>query len=169
MKNSRGFSSFEFYFVMAVIGLVLLAGIHAYNTLAKEAQRLSFEALAHNFSAAVYGERIRWIISQPNPDSPLILEGEGRDLFFSQTGWPIAVDRKNLAAEVSVAGCASLWYAFLPKAPALDGTADQLGGTSAYSVVLTPHHTCRYEWQTPHQGRFHFEYVPHTGETKINQ
>src|SRR6478735_3402307 len=92
MKKNLGFSSFEFYFVVSAIGLILLLGIQRYYKLAEETQRLSFEILAQNFSAAVYSHRARWIINQQSSQSQSQLVTENRVVQFSSQGWPMSVD-----------------------------------------------------------------------------
>lgn len=167
MEQNRGFSSFEFYFVVVVLGVVLLFGIHRYNKLAAETHRLSFEVLAQNFSAAVYAHHVRWIISQQTQESNAPLEIEYKKIQFSPDGWPIGADIKDFtSSKITLPGCLSLWAAFLQNAPAISVKVPGLQGSSAYQVTLTDEANCRYEWAAPDHHKFYFEYSPATGAVK---
>ena len=52
MKKTLGFTSFEFYFVLSVIGIIVLVAMQRYVYLAEETKRLSFEVVAKHFNAS---------------------------------------------------------------------------------------------------------------------
>lgn len=168
MKKSLGFSSFEFYFVMSVIGLILIVGIQRYFKLAEEAQRFSFEILAQNFSAAVYNHRIRWIIAQQTPEKNNQISIENLLIQFTSQGWPIAVGttRQSIGEQVTLTGCVSLWNAFLQNPPAISFLGGDPYGSRPYHVDLTPEGKCHFELVMPESKSFYFEYSPLSGQVK---
>lgn len=167
MKKNLGFTSFEFYFVMSVIGLILIVGIQRYYRLAEETQRLSFEILAQNFSASVFNHRARWIMAQQSPNRPFQLVVENSVIQFSLQGWPIAVDSNDYKNEkVTVAGCLSLWNAFLQNPPAISVAGGDSYGSRQYHLSVTNDRKCRFELVTPQPKGFYFEYSPLSGQVK---
>lgn len=167
MKKSLGFSSFEFYFVMVVIGVILLFGIQRYNKLADETHRLSFEVLAQNFSAAVYAHHARWITSQQVSDSNAVIEVDNKRIQFSREGWPLGADLQDFTSvQITLPGCFSLWGVFLQNAPAISVFTHELPNTHPYQLKLTSEGNCRYEWTAPNNRKFYFEYSPTTGSVK---
>ncbi|MFO1388073.1 hypothetical protein [Cellvibrio sp.] len=168
MKKSLGFSSFEFYFVMSIIGVILLVGFHRYNRLADETRRLSFEVLAQNFSAAVQSQHAHWIISQQRIGSDSLLDVENRRVQFSPDGWPIGVDLADYgSAQITLSGCFSLWVAFLQNAPAISVRGANPPPKESYRLALSNDGQCRYIWTLAEQ-ELHFDYSPVTGVVKIN-
>lgn len=167
MKKNLGFSSFEFYFVMAVIGLILVVGIQRYFRLAEETQRLSFEVLAQNFNASVYNHRARWIMAQQSPEKRYQIAVENSVIQFSLQGWPVAVvvgDFKN--EKVTITSCLSLWNAFLQNPPAISFPNGDSYGSRQYHLSVTPEGKCHYELVTPAPKGFYFEYSPFSGQVK---
>ncbi len=163
MKRNLGFSSFEFYLVVSIIGLIFIVGVHRYEKLAEETQRLSFELLAHNFSAGVYNYRARWIIAQQSAEQNHQININNEMILFSNSGWPIAVNPQQNAAIPSVPGCISLWNTFLQDPPQL-ATANIQTKTSHYRIILTNEKKCRFEYMK--YKNLYFEYSPITGEVK---
>lgn len=164
MKKNLGFSSFEFYFVVAVVGVIFLFGIQRYNKLAQETHRLSFELLTQNFSAAVYTYHARWIASQQMTEPNALLEVDNKEILFSGEGWPIGVDLKDSSSsKITSSGCLSLWLGLLQNAPAISVAAANSSDIYPYRLTLTGEGSCRYEWTAPDKRRFYFEYSPIKG------
>ncbi|RYY01664.1 MAG: hypothetical protein EOO53_16870 [Gammaproteobacteria bacterium] len=181
MKKNLGFTSFEFYFVMAAIGLVVLIGIQRYLQLAEETKRFSFEIAANNFNAAVYNYHARWLISRK--DQARLSEAnsvqanlsqanlskvniDGKNILFSEKGWPLAVDLD--LANVSLKTCLSLWNNFLQNSPSISYEGSDLYGTRAYHLSLPDIETCRFEFITDHPQELYFDYLPASGDMKLN-
>lgn len=164
MKKSLGFSSFEFYFVVSVIGLILIVGIQRYFRLAEETQRLSFEILANNFSAVVYNHRARWLMAQQSPEKIKQLEIDNTIVQFSAQGWPLAVDGAS-SEQPSISTCLSLWNGFLQNPPAISFVGGEPYGSRQYHLSLTPDGKCHFESVRP-KG-FYFDYSPVSGQVKI--
>jgi len=164
MKKNLGFSSFEFYFVVSVIGLILIVGIQRYFKLAEDTRRLSFEILAKNFSAAVYNHHSHWIMAQQSPDKNYQIVVDDSVIQFSLQGWPLAVDVDQSGGEnVSLAGCVSLWNTFLQNPPAISSSDEKPSNSRPYHVKLTADKKCRYELMAT---GFYFEYSPFSGQVK---
>ena len=90
MKRSLGFTRFEFYFVVSIVGILVLIATQRYRHLADETKRLSFDVIAKHFSAAVYNHHARWILTQPKTNTRQI-NIDGLNILFSDDGWPIAL------------------------------------------------------------------------------
>ena len=163
MKKSLGFSSFEFYFVVSVIGLVLIVGIQRYYRLAEDTQRLSFEILANNFSAAIYNHRARWLMAQQSSENTDQLKIENTLVQFSAEGWPIAVDARA-SKKINLSNCLSLWNSLLQNPPAISFAGGEPYGSYKYHLNLTADNKCRFELVKP-KG-FYFEYSPVSGQVK---
>lgn len=173
MKKNLGFSSFEFYFVVSVIGLVLIVGIQRYYKLAEQIQHLSLEILAQNFNAAVYSNRARWLIAQQSPERVQLssekkyqLDIENSVVQFSVQGWPIAVIKDHNVAKVTESTCLSLWNTFLQNPPPISYAGDKPYGSHKYHLTVTEDGLCRFELVTPTPGEFYFDYSPVTGQVK---
>ena len=167
MKKNLGFTSFEFYFVMSIIGLILVVGIQRYFRLAEETQRLSFEILAQNFNASVYNHRARWIMAQQAPEKIYKISVENSVIQFSLQGWPIAVVADEAKYEkVNVSTCLSLWNAFLQNPPAISFAGGDFYGSRQYHLSVTPDSKCHFELVTPEPKGFYFEYSPASGQVK---
>ena len=167
MKKSPGFSRFEFYVVISVISLIALFGIQRYSKLAGEAQRLGVEALAQNFSAAVYNYRSRWIIEQQR-GSNLLKVGDIL-VQFSAQGWPMAVlANESPYMSVTISSCLSMWKTFLQNPPALSYEGGDTYGTHVYHLVISSKNVCRFEWAGNPSKNFYFEYSPISGEVSVH-
>ncbi len=162
MKKSLGFSSFEFYFVVSVIGLILIVGIQRYFRLAEETQRLSFEILANNFSSVVYTHRARWLMAQQSSEKTDQLKIDDRIVQFSSEGWPVAVD--GVSQQINIPACLSLWNSFLQPPPLISFTNGEPYGAHQYHLSVTVDGKCRFESVNP-KG-FYFEYSPSSGQVK---
>ena len=165
MKRNLGFTSFEFYFVMAAIGLVVLIGIQRYLQLAEETKRFSFEIAANNFNAAVYNYHARWLISRRDQAGSQV-NIDGKNILFSEKGWPLAVDLD--LANVSLKTCLSLWNNFLQNSPSISYEGSDLYGTRAYHLNLPNTETCRFEFITDQPQELYFDYLPASGDMKLN-
>lgn len=172
MKKNLGFSSFEFYFVALVIGLILIVGIHRYNKLIEETQQLSVEILAQNFSAAVYSYRARWVLAQQTAQIPNQLLIDKLLIDFSYDGWPLAIGVGEVAAQkVSVTTCLSLWNGFLQNPPTISSVLEQpsekpSGKPPQYRLTVIDNNRCHYELVQPEPKGFYFEYSPASGQVK---
>jgi hypothetical protein len=180
MKHSRGFSSFEFYIVMAVIGLIALLGMQRYLRLAEETQRLSFEVLAQNFSTSVYNLHAYWTLEKSltgRVDTALV---QGMTVYFSEAGWPMSAlpvkaptpldqsSRQVEGAVVTLESCRSLWFALLQDAEALSLAGGEAYGARKYHLSLTPDRQCRFESIQKASENYYFDYSPVTGRVTTN-
>lgn len=169
MKKNLGFSSFEFYFVVSVIGLILIVGFQRYYALLDETRRLSFEVLAQNFSAAVYSQRAHWIVAQQTNGPKLQLEIDGLQVQFSEEGWPQSVDVHGPVEQVPpISKCLSLWIHFLQNAPLMSVEMSSRQDAPYYFLSVTQNNSCRYHWVDKNQNGFYFEYSPSTGIIKTS-
>lgn len=164
MKKTLGFTSFEFYFVMSVIGIIVLIATQRYLQLAEDTRRFSFEVIAKHFSTAVYSHHARWIMAQSQTSSRQ-LNIDGIHVLFSSDGWPIAIVAGGRLAseEVSIASCLSLWNNLLQNPPLISVEGYAPYGSSAYHLSLSQTASCRYELVAEQPGEFYFEYAPVSG------
>ncbi len=159
MKKTLGFTSFEFYFVMSVIGIIVLIAMQRYLQLAEDTKRFGFDVIAKHFSAAVYNHRARWIMAQSQTNTRE-LQIDGLHILFSAEGWPLAiVAREPFPPEVSISTCLSLWHNLLQNPPSI--SSEEAGyGSQAYHLSLLQANTCRFEMISEPRGAFYFEYAP---------
>lgn len=163
MKKMLGFTSFEFYFVMSVIGIIVLIATQRYLQLAEETKRLSIEVVAKNFSAVVYNHHARWIMAQ-SQTSTRQLYIDGVNVLFSNEGWPLAIAAsEQLVSEVSTASCLSLWNHLLQNPPSISVEGSAPYGSHAYHLSLPQVTRCRFELVSQQPGEFYFEYEPLSG------
>jgi MSHA pilin protein MshB len=163
MKKTLGFTSFEFYFVMSVIGIIVLVAMQRYLQLAEETKRLSFEVVAKHFNASVYNHHARWIMAQQQTKT-FRLEVDGLDIQFSPQGWALAVINNNTKiSDVSLASCLSLWNNLLQNPPSISYDGGDPYGSRAYHLSVPQEGACRYELITEYPGEFYFEYAPLSG------
>lgn len=168
MRKNLGFTRFEFYLVVSAIGLIVLAGLQRYSLLAEETKRLTFEALAKNFSAAVYNHHARWIMAQQLEKTSQI-NTDGVELYFSEQGWPLAVVSKNaVPVPPAVKNCLSLWKNLLQNSPSISYNGGSAYGSSAYHLSLTPEANCRFELTTKVPQEYYFDYAPVDGNVTIH-
>ena len=164
MKKNLGFTSFEFYFVMSVIGIIVLVAMQRYVQLAEETRRLSFEVVAKHFNAAVYNNHARWIVAQQHTKT-FRLKLDGVDIQFSPQGWPLAVlTNEPMVAGVSVNSCLSLWQSLLQNPPSISYYGGDPYGSRHYHLSLSLENACRFELITEQPGQFYFEYAPYFGK-----
>lgn len=169
MKKNLGFTRFEFYFVISVVGLIMLAATQRYSLLAEETKRLTFEALAKNFSAAVYNHHALWIMAQQQSTKVSQIDINGAELHFSAQGWPFAVISKGAAPAPSpVRNCLSLWKNLLQNSPSISYNGGNAYGTSTYHLSLTPDGKCRFELTTKQPQEYYFDYAAIDGMLTIH-
>lgn len=168
MKKNLGFTSFEFYFVISVIGLIVLVGLQRYLQLAEETQRFSFEIIAKNFSTSVYNHHARWIMAQQQTKvSELTVENV--NIQFSPQGWPLSVvTNEPSIAVVSLKGCLSLWNNLLQNPPSVSYEGGDPYKSRAYHLSLSPEGNCHFEFITRHANEFYFEYDPLSGKVMFH-
>ena len=163
MKKTLGFTSFEFYFVLSVIGIIVLVAMQRYVYLAEETKRLSFEVVAKHFNASVYNHHARWIMAQQQTKT-FQLNIDGLDIQFTPLGWPLAVvTEKPLSPVVSVANCLSLWNNLLQNPPSISSDIGDTYGSRIYHLSVSQEGACRYELITKSPDEFYFEYAPLSG------
>lgn len=169
MKKNLGFTSFEFYFVMSIIGIIVLVAMQRYLQLAEETRRLSFEVVAKHFNASVYNHHARWIMAQQQTKT-FRLDVDGLDIQFSLQGWPLAViTNKSQTSGVSVASCLSLWNNLLQNPPSISYDGGDPYGSRIYHLSLSHEaNTCRFELITEHSEEFYFEYAPLSGSVTFH-
>lgn len=162
MKKMLGFTSFEFYFVMSVIGIIALVAMQRYLQLAGETKRLGFEVVAKHFNASVYNYHARWIMAQSQASTHQ-LQVDGFNILFSTEGWPLAImTGEPLKYEVSTNSCLGLWHNLLQNPPSISSEGEDYG-THAYHLSLPQAGTCRFEMVSEPRGTFYFEYAPVSG------
>lgn len=174
MKKALGFTSFEFYFVMSVVGIIMLVAIQRYLQLAEDTKRFSFEVVAKHFSAAVYNHHARWIVTQQHSKARRLdvedMAVEDMAVQFTSEGWPLAiVTEKPLAPAVTapavtVAGCLSLWHNLLQNPPSVSYEGGSPYGSRMYHLVLLPDIGCRFALVTEPAHEFYFDYMPFLGQ-----
>jgi hypothetical protein len=163
MKKMLGFTSFEFYFVLSVIGIIMMVAMQRYLHLAEETRRLSFEVVAKNFNAAVYNHHTRWIMAQQQT-KVFQLNIDNLDILFTPQGWPLAVvTEKQLSPGTSVASCLSLWDNLLQNPPSISSDGGDAYGSRVYHLSVSQEGACRYELITESPSEFYFEYAPLSG------
>lgn len=168
MKRSLGFTRFEFYFVVSIVGILVLLATQRYRHLADETKRLSFDVIAKHFSAAVYNHHARWILTQPKTNTRQI-NIDGLNILFSGDGWPIAIlAGEHATSEVSTLTCLSLWNHLLQNPPSISVEGNGLYGSHTYHLSSPQVGNCRFELATEPRGTFYFDYVPLLGRIVFN-
>ncbi len=168
MKRSLGFSRFEFYFVVSIVGLLVLIATQRYLSLADETRRLSFDVIAKHFSAAVYNHHARWILQQSKAKSNHVVI-DGLNILFSDNGWPIAtVVGDHSTSELSNLTCLSLWNHLLQNPPPISVEGNGLYGSRTYHLSSPQVGHCRFEMATQPRGTFYFDYAPQLGRIVFN-
>lgn len=168
MKKNIGFTSFEFYFVMAAIGLVVLVGIQRYFRLAEDTQKFSFELLAQHFSTSVYNMHSEWILLQQASDHKKIAMINGNTFRFTDDGWPLGFSKSVVNDEVVLAGCRDLWLSLLQNPEPISFYGGDPYGSRRYNLLLTQDHNCRFEMLTQKPQEYYFDYSPKTGQLLIH-
>jgi MSHA pilin protein MshB len=171
MKQARGFTKFEFYIVVSVIGIVALVAVQRYLHLADEVRRLNFETLAKHFTTAVYNYRARWIMAQQYAYTSQ-LNLDGLVLNFSAQGWPLGVLTSSSSlpplVEVSINSCLSLWNNFLQNPPAISYAGGDPYGSHRYHLSLSSERSCQFELITKDPRAMYFEYAPLSGAVRLH-
>jgi hypothetical protein len=176
MIRMRGLSSFEFYFVIATIGIIVLVGIQRYLQLAEQTRQLGFEVVVRHFNTSVYNLHVRWMLAQDRARNTNLVLVQGMWIHFSDSGWPIAaysaqsgkpVDPQNLSSAVSLQTCKSLWFALLQNPAALSYQTGDAYGTRPYHLSLTPDRQCRFEFISSEPGAYYFDYSSVSGQVRM--
>ncbi len=176
MYLRRGFSSFEFYFVMVVIGLLMLVGIQRYFQLAEQVQRFSFEVIAQHFNTSVYGARAQWYIQQQNKIARDIVNLSGTNIFMNAEGWPLTALREDVVSEldeinlppVSVETCYQLWLHLLQNPAPISYAGGEPFGSRPYHLSVTTAGDCRYQLFFEDSNQYYFDYAPKTGHVRVH-
>ena len=169
MKRKAGFSSFEFYFVMVVIGIIMLIGLQRYFQLAEDVKRFSFEVLAQHFNTAVYNFHTQWILAQVGGERKNFIKLEGVDVYFSDKGWPLSVEKNgNVLSSTSIASCYQLWMSLLQNPAPISFPGGDAYGTRVYHLSLSPEGLCRYHLVTDITDEYYFDYSSMTGQIIIH-
>lgn len=182
MKSWRGFSSFEFYFAVSVIGIVVLFGVQRYLQLGEQAKRSAFEILSQNFNTSIYNLHAYWILAQGRSESKNVVPVQGMLIYFSETGWPISAVQgsaaslgdsetaqlNRLAPTVSLTTCKSLWYGLLQNPALLSYEGGDSYGTHPYHLSLTQDRRCRFELVGGMPGSYYFDYSIITGQISLH-
>jgi len=167
MKKLAGYTSFEFYVVVTVIGLIVLVGVQHYSRLAAQTQQLSFEVLARNFSASVFNLHARWLMSKQASFMSTSTTIDASTVQFTPEGWPLAVGMKNLVTP-SVSSCLSLWQSLLQNSPPISYAGGDAYKSHSYHLTITPEKHCHFEFITARPNEYFFEYSPLSGQVLIN-
>ncbi|MES2674846.1 MAG: hypothetical protein V4660_11450 [Pseudomonadota bacterium] len=174
MHKKTGFTRFEFYIVMIVIGLVVLVGIQRYFQLTEQVQRFSFEALARHFNAAVYNARSQWFIRHQENLNNNIVDLSGIKIQMSEQGWPLSVagelpiSETNPAQTASLLSCIQLWQNLLQNPQPISYAGGDDFGSRPYHLVLTQAGECRYQLFVKNSNQYYFDYSPKTGQVRIH-
>lgn len=177
MIKMRGMNSFEFYLVMATIGVIVLVGIQRYLQLAEQTRRFGFEVVARHFNTSVYNLHVRWMLAQDRTGPNNLVSVQGMWIQFSDTGWPMAayntqdgklIDSQLLPVAVSLESCKSLWFALLQNPAGLSYPAGDAYGTRPYHLSLTPDRQCRFEFISSEPGAYYFDYSSSSGQVSVH-
>lgn len=169
MKADGGFSSFEFYFVMVVIGLIMLIGLQRYYQLAEQVQRFRFEVIAQHFNTAVYNFRTQWMLAKADGTQQSIIKLEGVDVYFSDSGWPLSVVKNGVVlSSTSITTCYQLWMTLLQNPAPISFAGGDAYGSRAYHLSLTNEGFCRYQLVTDIKDEYYFDYSSMTGQIIIH-
>jgi len=169
MKKNLGFTRFEFYFVISVIGIITTIALQRYLVLANETRLFSAEMMARNFTAVIYNYHASWIMMQQNTPNASLLSVDGVNIQFSEKGWPIsALAEKKIVDEISISSCLSLWQHFLENPPLISFVKSDYG-TQLYHLSLPNPDTCRYELVNSSSGEIFVDYKPGSGEVVVNK
>lgn len=168
MRKNLGFTRFEFYFVVAAIGLILAVGMQRYLQLAEETKRLNFEVVAKNFTAAVYNHHARWIMAQQHQVKTSTLLIDGIEIQFSLQGWPESITTKGTSEKPDpVTKCLSLWNNLLQNAPPISYNDRSKKDAFIYHLSLTTEGNCRFELITNNPLEYYFDYAPTIGKVTV--
>lgn len=169
MKKNIGFSSFEFYFVMVVIGLIMLIGLQRYFQMAEDVKRFSFEVLAQRFNTAVYNFHTQWILAQADGERKNTLKLEGVDVQFSDKGWPLSVQKNGVViSSTSITTCYQLWMTLLQNPAPISFPGGDAYGSRVYHLSLSTEGLCRYQLVTDIKEEYYFDYSSMTGQIIIH-
>ena len=168
MRKNLGFTRFEFYFVIATVGLIISVGIQRYLQLAEETKRLNFEVIAKNFNAAVYNHHARWIMAQQQKTNISELNIDGFKFQFSALGWPLSITAQGATEKPdSIKNCLSLWNNLLLSPPSISYNSGTSSRAFTYHLSLTPEGNCRFELITDQPQEYYFDYAPTNGKVTI--
>lgn len=167
MIARRGFRMFELLLVITIFGVIVLVGVSRYLDLGRETRRMGFELLAHNFTAAVAGLRVQWLIQGQAGNE---IDLDGIRVLFNPKGWPASAetDMAESGANVAPAArCIQLWQALLqnPAPATLAGREER--GERRYHISLVDADTCRYELVSRDIDTYYFDYSSVTGQVLI--
>ena len=169
MKKEFGFTSFEFYLVISVIGIIMLVGLQRYWQLAEQTQRLAFEVQSQHFSTAIYNLRAKWMLSLQFPEQKNIVEVEGHRFQFSREGWPLAeAGTKNEDDDIDIPACAFLWQSLQQNPLPISYQGGDAYGSRVYHLSLTAEKSCRFEFITEKPAEYYFDYSPKTGQVILH-
>lgn len=169
MKKQHGFTSFEFYLAVIIIGVIVLVGIQRYFRLAEQTQRLSFEIVAQHFSASVYSLHAQWILARQKQAQADLVLVDSVAIEFTPEGWPLAAAAEISTDQlVSVRGCLALWQTLLQNPPAISFEGGDAYGSRAYHLSLTPDAKCHFEFISDHPNDYYFDYSPQTGQVAMH-
>lgn len=169
MKKKAGFSSFEFYFVMVVIGIIMLIGLQRYFQLAEDVKRFSFEVLAQHFNTAVYNFHTQWMLAQAGGERKDSLKLEDVDVQFSDKGWPLSVQKNGvILSSTSITTCYQLWMTLLQNPAPISFPGGDIYGSRVYHLSLSPEGLCRYQLITDIKEEYYFDYSSKTGQIIIH-
>ena len=172
MKKNKGFTSFEFYFVMSVIGIIVLVGLQRYFQLAEETQRFSFQIVAQHFNTSVYNFHTQWIVAQQTTTEQKVIDFGGKtEIESNRAGWPLRLAKPqqiDTPEKISVEDCYELWMALLQNPPSISRSGGDAYGSRAYHLSLTSDNSCRYEFITSKPSEYFFDYIPDSGQVILH-
>lgn len=161
---------FEYLLVALVAGLVVLVAVDRYLSLGRETQRLGFELLSHNFTAAAANVQVRWILTRNEDGGRDWVEDEAGRIYVNAAGWPRG--SQPLPRPLKVEDCEFLWQKLLQNPPplSLEGGESRvsLRGDARYHVSLRFGEVCRYEMLVGERTLYAFDYATQTGQLMLN-
>ncbi len=166
--NKQGFTSFEFYFVMVVISLLVVVGIQRYLQLAEQIQRFSFETLAKNFSTSVTNAHSQWFIRHQEQSNENIVDLAGVNIQMSEQGWPMSVVGISSVQVSSLQSCHQLWMHLLQDAKPISYDGGDAFGSHPYHLSLSEEGKCRYQLIVDKSIQVFFDYFQDTGQVVIH-
>lgn len=177
--NRHRFNPFEWLIVAAVIGVIVVVGMHYYNSLAERAVAMNMQMSGRNFATAAQmvraywhllpegerrvvldgGDPRRWLESglQASPEKP----AENTHVWVNNAGWPVDAGPAR-EGELSADACKRVWHALLK----VEKSA-KVGDIYWERLVVTQpgDSRCRYSLQREGGEAYTFEYDSANGQT----
>lgn len=165
--SAIGHSRFEFYFVLALIGFVLLIGIQRYSQLVSDVKVNQFYLIADRFSSGVSQSHVEWFLT-----TQTAIKVDRNELVYSSKGWPADLQSRGatygrelskIDRLTSNMACKALLFHFVPDITfaSLDGVEGQV--ENKLHILLKSAHECRFQTQDKFGQKLWFDYDIQSG------